>query len=62
MVPLNQTSAVIGTDYVARLEVFVRDLLDPEIYGHAVNGEIRNRARSLLGIEPVAAEGQSKCA
>lgn len=27
------------------------DLLDPEIYGHAVTAEVRNRAREVLGIE-----------
>ena len=28
-----------------------KDLLDPEMYGLAVNKEIRNRAREALGIE-----------
>lgn len=28
-----------------------KDLLDPEMFGFAVNAEIRNRAREALGIE-----------
>lgn len=32
---------------------FLRNLLDPEMYGHAVTEEVRNEARKLLGIPPV---------
>jgi hypothetical protein len=28
---------------------FLKDLLDPEMYGHAVTAEVRDRARELLG-------------
>lgn len=31
-------------------EALVRDLLNPEMYAHLVNPEIRNRARRALGI------------
>jgi len=32
---------------------FLRNLLDPEMYGHAVSGEVRDEVRKLLGMEPV---------
>ena len=35
---------------VAQLEKFVRSFLDPEGYGFAVNAEIRDDARALMGI------------
>lgn len=33
----------------------VRDLLNPERFGHAVNAEIRDAARRALGIKPCEA-------
>jgi hypothetical protein len=30
---------------------FLKDLLDPEIYGWAVTAEVRNKSRELLGLE-----------
>lgn len=35
------------------VEKFLRNLLDPEMYGHAVTAEVRDEARKLLGMEPV---------
>ena len=35
------------------VEKFLRNLLDPEMFGHAVTGEVRDEARKLLGMEPV---------
>jgi len=32
---------------------FLRSLLDPDMYGHAVTEEVRNEARKLLGMNPV---------
>jgi hypothetical protein len=32
---------------------FLKDLLDPEMYGFAVTAEVRDRARELLGKERV---------
>lgn len=30
---------------------FVKELLDPEVYGHAVSKEVRNEARRVLGLK-----------
>ena len=35
------------------IENFLRSLLDPEQFGFAVTGEVRDQARRLLGMEPV---------
>jgi hypothetical protein len=32
---------------------FLRCLLDPDMYGHAVTEEVRNEARRILGIPQV---------
>ena len=32
---------------------FLKNLLDPEMFGHAVTAEVRDEARKLLGMEPV---------
>jgi hypothetical protein len=32
---------------------FVKSLLNPDEYGHAVTGEVRDQARILLGMKPV---------
>jgi len=37
----------------SEVERFLRNLLDPEMYGHAVTGEVRDEARKLLGMAPV---------
>ena len=37
----------------AQVMQFLKSLLDPEMYGHAVTAEVRDRARVLLGKEPV---------
>ena len=34
---------------------FLCDLQDPEVYGHAVTQEVRDRARKLLGASPLCA-------
>lgn len=31
---------------------FIRDLLDPDMFGYAVSREVRNAARKVLGMEP----------
>lgn len=38
---------------VQRWKNFGSSFLSPEMYGHAVNGEIRDHARRMLGIKPV---------
>lgn len=35
------------------LKRFVKSLLDPEGFGHAVSAEVRDEARKLLGMKPV---------
>ena len=35
------------------VDIFLRNLLDPEKYGHAVTAEVRDEARTLLGMEKV---------
>ena len=35
------------------VEKFLRNLLDPEMFGHAVTAEVRDQARALLGMEKV---------
>lgn len=37
----------------AQVKQFLKSLLDPDMYGHAVTAEVRDRARVLLGKEPV---------
>lgn len=32
---------------------FLRSLLDPEMFGHAVSAEVRDEARALLGLKRV---------
>ena len=32
---------------------FLKKLLDPEMFGHAVTAEVRDEARKLLGMKPV---------
>lgn len=32
---------------------FLKNLLDPEMFGHAVTAEVRDEARKLLGMLPV---------
>ena len=36
-----------------RVVRFLKDLLNPEMYGHAVSAEVRDRARMLLDMKPV---------
>ena len=38
---------------------FMKDLLDPEMYGWAVTAEVRDRARELLGRERVETKHES---
>lgn len=35
------------------MKKFLKDLLDPEMFGHAVSAEVRDEARKLLGMKPV---------
>lgn len=45
---LNVRNARLMTE-IAIMSEFIRDLLHPEMYGHAVTHEIRDRARRVLG-------------
>lgn len=45
---LNARNARLTTE-IAIMSDFIRDLLHPEMYGHAVTPEIRDRARRVLG-------------
>lgn len=35
----------------AKAERFIRMLLDPEMFGHAVSAEVRDEARAVLGMK-----------
>ena len=37
----------------SEVEAFLKNLLDPEMYGHAVTAEVRDEARILLGMKKV---------
>ena len=41
----------ISDDVFVSYEKFIRNLLDPEIFGHSVSKEVRNEARRLLGMK-----------
>lgn len=45
----------------AQMERFIRRLLDPEMYGHAVTAEVRDEARVLLGIKKVETVKEVPC-
>lgn len=49
------SDAASGADLarIARLEQLARNLLDPEMFGWAVTGEVRDAARRALGLPPV---------
>jgi hypothetical protein len=36
-----------------KYKLFVKSLLNPDEYGHAVTAEVRDQARILLGMKPV---------
>lgn len=38
---------------------FLKSLLDPEMFGHAVTAEVRDEARKLLGMKPVETIGRN---
>jgi len=38
---------------IQELEAFVKRLLDPEGFGHAVTGEVRDEVRRLFGMKKV---------
>ena len=38
---------------ILELEAFVKRLLDPEGFGHAVTGEVRDEVRRLFGMKKV---------
>ena len=40
----------------SEVEAFLRNLLNPEMYGHAVTAEVRDQARVLLGMDKVETE------
>jgi len=35
------------------VETFLRNLLNPDMFGFAVSAEVRDEARKLLGMQPV---------
>ena len=45
----------------AQMERFIRRLLDPEMYGHAVTAEVRDEARVLLGMKKVETVKEVPC-
>ena len=47
------SNVVITNIKEAQLERFVRRLLDPEGFGHAVSAEVRDEARVLPGMKKV---------
>lgn len=53
--PLRQDSAPMRSDVetIMTLRAFARNILDFEMYGHAVTKEVRNEARRALGIKEV---------
>lgn len=48
---LKQYATTLGCDLNNAMRL-VRDLIDPEMYGHAVSAEVRDRARQVLGVAP----------
>lgn len=59
----DDTVTVTSIDPVLRIQpvsedvtAFLRRLLDPEGFGHAVTAEVRDEARRLLGMTPVEEE------
>ncbi len=42
------------------VENFLRNLLNPDMYGHAVTAEVRDEARVLLGMEKVETKQKKK--
>jgi hypothetical protein len=36
-----------------RVYEFLKNLLDPDMYGHAVTAEVRDEARGLIGLKKV---------
>ena len=42
----------IRLDYytLAEIKMFLKDLLNPECYGHAVTGEVRDHSKFLLNL------------
>ena len=53
--PLNPDRDPKGNRDVMGMDVdrFLRSLLDPEMFGHAVSAEVRDEARALLGLKRV---------
>jgi hypothetical protein len=53
--PLRQDTAPMRSDVetIMTLKAFARNILDFEMYGHAVTKEVRNEARRALGIKEV---------
>ena len=47
--PLNPDRDLMGQN----VDRFLRSLLDPEMFGHAVTAEVRDEARALLGLKRV---------
>lgn len=43
----------VREEWNEKVNTFLRNLLDPEKYGHAVTAEVRDEARVLLGMEKV---------
>lgn len=41
-------NSILRQDLPEEVYHFLKDLLDPEMYGYAVTEEVRNRARELL--------------
>lgn len=51
----------VREEWSENVNIFLRNLLDPEKYGHAVTAEVRDEARVLLGMEKVEmSQGQIK--
>lgn len=44
----------------SEVETFLRNLLNPEMYGHAVTAEVRDEARVLLGMKKVETPQRKK--
>lgn len=43
----------VREEWSENVNIFLRNLLDPEKYGHAVTAEVRDEARTLLGMKKV---------
>ena len=55
------SDVIVSSIKEAQMEKFIRRLLDPEMFGHAVTAEVRDEARVLLGMKKVETVKGAPC-